>query len=166
MGSFQTPFKLTKHQDLNTPFGEVYGTNNSKKFDMLMNMYIELQAENLQLQKTVVQFQRRVDALENTVDNGCQQMQKLMQTKTTEQDAANVQEEKKWTKIVSKKNPNTEHTDEPVKSSQVPPCSLMSRQEDVHEQKAGEARYLPRKMETMLNRDSGLMGYTSHVLEL
>lgn len=82
-----------------------------------------------------MQLQKRVDAIENTVDNGCQQMQKFMQTKPVKRDAKNVQEGKKWIEIVSKKDASAEHVEEPSKSAQVPPCPSTPNQEDAHEQR-------------------------------
>lgn len=70
MGTYQTPFKLNKKHDMATPFPKVYGTKNNKKIDMLMNMFVEMQVENLQLQKIVIQLQNRA-TLESTVDVGC-----------------------------------------------------------------------------------------------
>ena len=80
-----------------------------------------------------MQLQRRIDAMKNTMDSGCQQMQKFMQAKRIERDAKDVQEGKKWIDIVSKKDVNAEHVVDPLKSAQVPPRPPTPKQEDVHD---------------------------------
>lgn len=53
-------FKMNQKQELETIYKKVYGTKNSKRINMLMEIFIELQPENFQLKKTVMNLQNNM----------------------------------------------------------------------------------------------------------